>query len=127
MGQNGTPTPRQTRAIEALVAGKSITEAAEYAGVSRRTVHRWQQDPTFQRSLRAAQDAALSALVRQMTDLSESARETLEAVMADPDAPPSVRVRAALGALSQHRQFHESLQLTERVVQLERELDGKSD
>jgi hypothetical protein len=105
------------------LVGKSVTAAADHAGVSRRTLHRWQQEPAFQRGLREAQDAALTALVRSMTGLSETALETLEAVMADANAPSTVRVRAALGALGQHRQFHDSQVLTERVAHLERELD----
>jgi transposase-like protein len=45
--QNATPeslTPAQDTAIVALLAGKTITDAATAAGVDRATVHRWLKD-----------------------------------------------------------------------------------
>jgi transposase-like protein len=41
----------QEKAIEALLAGKSVTEAAIAAGVDRTTVHRWLKDVRFEVAL----------------------------------------------------------------------------
>lgn len=52
MMQSSIPEdPRRQRAILALAAGKSVTDAAEAAGVNRWTVHEWKKDPTFREAL----------------------------------------------------------------------------
>jgi hypothetical protein len=48
----------QRLAVEALVAGKNRTEAAEAAGVTRKTVHRWLHDPVFLAALHQAPSPA---------------------------------------------------------------------
>jgi uncharacterized protein (UPF0147 family) len=127
MRENETLSPKQTRAIEALLAGKNVTKAAAHADVSRRTLHRWMQKKAFQKRLRAAQDASIAELTRSMTPLAKTALDALEEAMSDDNTPSYVKIRAALGVLGQHRQIQESYYLTERVAQLERELDGNDD
>lgn len=118
--QRETLRPEQERAIVALLTHPTITDAANEVGVSRRTLHRWLQDPDFQMALQAALDAQSAALGHAMAGLAQQAVETLQAVLIDPKAPPGVRVRAALGVLGQRRQFLELEELTQRVAALER-------
>lgn len=57
MAPDGTPdeiTPRQRRVLVALLGGADPTAAAAQAGVSRRTVFRWQRDPLFRAALTTA-------------------------------------------------------------------------
>ena len=49
MQQNASPSepalePKQVRALERLLAGSTVAQAAEAAGVDRSTVHRWLRD-----------------------------------------------------------------------------------
>jgi hypothetical protein len=46
---------KQTKALAALLMGKSNVEAAKDAGVDRRTVYRWRQQPDFQADLHRMQ------------------------------------------------------------------------
>lgn len=53
MKQNETPdaesqlSPAQELALSALMAGSRMTDAAQMAGVSRSTLHRWMHEPVF--------------------------------------------------------------------------------
>ena len=51
----GNLTPPQEKALAALLSGKTVTAAAEAAGVDRTTVYRWLRDrhPTTRRRLTA--------------------------------------------------------------------------
>jgi hypothetical protein len=91
-----TTTPGQLRAIAALVRGATITAAAEAAGVSRHTVHRWLAgDSTFAAELALAkieQATALQAVLRGLGDLAVGAMRDL---LTSSNVPPAVRLRAA--------------------------------
>jgi hypothetical protein len=95
-----TPTPGQFRSIAALVGGATVTAAAESAGVSRATVHRWLAgDSTFAAELALAkieQAAALQAGIRGLGDLAVRAMQDL---LSSPIVPPAVRLRAATTVL----------------------------
>ena len=52
MSQN--VTPKQAKAIVALGNGQTVQQAAELAGVQRRTVQRWLTDPTFRAAVARA-------------------------------------------------------------------------
>ena len=59
MSQNDTPidgvSAKQARAIDQLVTGATVTEAAKAAGVGRSTLHRWlREDWNFQAAHNAA-------------------------------------------------------------------------
>jgi hypothetical protein len=86
-------TDRQRRAIEALLAAKSTSEAAEVSGIPRRTLERWKRDPGFQDAYRAASRDKLGETIgRLRTAASEAVAALQEALQAD---APAVRVRAA--------------------------------
>jgi hypothetical protein len=90
------PTPGQLQAIAALIGGATVTVAAQAAGVSRTTVHRWLAgDSTFAAELALAkieQAAALQAGIRGLGDLAVGAMRDL---LTSPNVPPAVRLRAA--------------------------------
>lgn len=119
MGQSETLPPKHLQAIEALLVSPTVTEAAEQVGVSRRTLHRWMRRDVFQRALQEARDATVGAVAAAMTDLAETAVVTLEAAMTDPDSPPSVKVRAAMGVLAQLQSFIEFANKTQIGIEWE--------
>ena len=64
MPQNATPqaelSPQQVLAIEQLAVGATVVSAAEAAGISRETVHRWnREDWAFQAAVNRARRAHL--------------------------------------------------------------------
>jgi hypothetical protein len=98
--QNATPettsNPCQLRAIAALVGGATVTAAAQAAGVSRATVHRWlADDHDFASELALAkieQAAALKVRLRALGDLAVGAMQDL---LTSTNVPPAVRLRTA--------------------------------
>lgn len=123
MRQNLTPgqlTPKQRRAVEALLATGEIAAASREAGVSRDTFHRWLRQPPFVQAVRDAEAAAVDDLSRLLVRLSRTAVATLAKAMGDPAAPVSARVRAADITLSRLLQLRELATLEGRVAELER-------
>jgi hypothetical protein len=54
-------TPKQQRAVRALLEHKSVGEAASSIGVGERTLFRWLTDPAFKLALSAAESDLLDA------------------------------------------------------------------
>ena len=91
---------QQIEVISALSNGVNMTAAAEQAGVHRNTIAYWRRNsPPFQHALSHAQyDRAM--LHREKTeDLVDLAFKTIQEILADPKASPSVRLKAALAII----------------------------
>lgn len=120
---NDTPardlSPRQTALIVSLVSGGDIASACVDAGIARRTGHRWLKEPAFAAALRSAETEVLTATSRRLALLGARAVQVLSDVLDDPEAPPTVRVRAADAVLSRLLALRESVQLEERISAIE--------
>jgi hypothetical protein len=96
----GDLTPVQQLAMQRLVAGGSIAQAAEAARVDRRTVYRWlQADPLFASAYAAWQRETIAsgrARVLAMTDL---ALDTVHNAMLQGDVRAALEVAKATGAM----------------------------
>ncbi len=94
-------SPAQEQVISLLSEGRTVSAAAEAAGIHRNTVSLWRRTvPVFERALAAAHyDRTLL-----WRDLAESHIElaiaTIRDLIADPKTPASVRLRASLALLS---------------------------
>src|SRR5260370_1347692 len=92
---NETTTSKQDIFIQMLVAGQTIIDAVQRAGIAEKTAYNWMKLPHFQAAYAEAKkrvfDESLSLL---MTDISD-ARATLKAIMKDDSVTPGARVRAA--------------------------------
>ena len=95
--RRGTMTPKQERALEALLAAKSVVHAAELANVSARTLFRWLTEDEFKARYQAASRTRLDTAVGKLRALATEAVETLRAGMVAEAEP--VRVRAAVAVL----------------------------
>jgi len=115
----GPLTARQRRAVDALLATGEVKAAAEQAGVSRATLHRWLKEPPFLQAVRRAEAQALDELARLLVRLGRTAVATLAKAMADPATPPATRVRSADVSLGRLLQLRELAQLEARVQALE--------
>jgi hypothetical protein len=70
--------PTQLVALEALSAGRTIADAAECAGVSRTTVHRWLKDDyAFRAEVNAARHALKQAAMARLDGLCDRAIDVL--------------------------------------------------
>jgi len=112
-------TPKQQRAVRALLTTPDVAAAAKDAGVSRETVYKWMQVSVFTTALHAAEADALAAVSRRLVRLADTAATTLETAMHDEATPVATRVRAADAVLSRLLQLRELVVLEERVQELE--------
>ena len=119
MSNNGTLTVKQKKFIDAVIAYPTVTEAAERAGISRRTGDRYLVDPNVKRELAQAQDTALGQTARQITEEANTAIATLRDLHRNPKTPAGIRERAAYHILDLGLRYTELLTLTERVGALE--------
>ena len=115
-----TLTPRQRKAIEALLTTGDVAAAARDAGISRDSLYRWLKQPAFLAAVREAEAAALDELSRMLVRLGRTATGTLAKAMTDAATPMSTRVRAADVSLSRLLQLRELATLEARVTELER-------
>lgn len=99
------PTPTQERVIAALVQGATITAAAAHNHVDAATVHYWcRSHPAFQSALGRAREIHGENVREGLRLLSAQALDTLRNLLADPQTPPSIRLRAALSVIRETAQ-----------------------
>ena len=112
-------TPRQRKAIEALLTCGNVTQAAEAAGVTRNTLYRWFKQEPFKVALAAAEGEAMQALSRTLVRLGDKAGAVLEGVLTDKEAGDPVRLRAVAILLQNLVKLREAGALEERIAALE--------
>lgn len=113
-------SPRQRKAVEALLVTGDVSAAAKEAGVSRESLYRWLKQPAFLEAVREAEARALDELSRLLVRLGRSAATTLAKAMGDAETPAATRVRAADVVLARLLQLRELATLEARVADLER-------
>ena len=111
-------SPKQEKAIAALITSKTLEEAAQKVGVHPRTLHRWRaEDPLFEVEYRSARRQALDEGVASLqAGLSEAVTVLRECLS---ERNPHVRIRAALGLIEHGLAAHASFELDERLKALE--------
>jgi hypothetical protein len=112
-------SPKQRKAVEALLTTGEVKAAAVEAGIHRDTLHRWLKEPVFLDAVRQAEATALDELSRSLVGLGRTAVATIANAMSDPVTPVATRVRAADVALGRLLQLRELAQLEARVQALE--------
>jgi predicted negative regulator of RcsB-dependent stress response len=114
--------------ILALLQQSGLERAASSIGISTVTAWRVSKTVEFQDEYRRARRAAFSQAIARMQQASGAAVTTLIKVMADTNAPPASRVRAADCLLERATKAIEIEDVDARVAQLERAINtGKGD
>lgn len=122
MSANGTLSPRQRKAVEALVTTGNRRAACQAAGIGPATLYRWLKQPAFQQALREVEAAALADLRRRLLVLAERAGNALEDGLEAADL--RLRLRAADLLMSKLLQFHEAIEILERLEKLEQAVEA---
>jgi len=103
-----------------LVTTGNVTQAAEAAGVTRQTVHRWlRDDDRFKRALALAERDALARLNRGLLRLSDKAMKALEAALDDPEI--ATKLRGADVHLRHLLRYAELSVIERQIAELEEE------
>ena len=110
---------KQRLAIDALVAGADYGTASLKSGVSERTLFRWRGEADFASELSRLSGIALTDAAVRMKGNMGTAVGVLVDVMTDATAPPSARIRAALGMLDTGLRIVEAGELLARLEALE--------
>jgi len=119
----GALTPKQQRAVRALLEHKSVGEAASSIGVGERTLFRWLTEPAFKLALSAAESDLLDAATRRLLTLQADAIGTFESLLAeDSAASDAVRLRAASAVLDYLLKLRELRDIEQRLTALERSM-----
>jgi hypothetical protein len=110
MPRNATPTilvappelsPSQLTALAALLAGSSITVAAEQAAVGRETVHRWLREPVFAATYNRQRRDLWEATETRLLRLADRATTVVErALDQDGDVKAALALLKGLGLLA---------------------------
>lgn len=87
--------PRPARALELLLAGRTVSEIAAEVNVNRGTVWRWLGDPTFADALARERDARRTAVGEALDAAAGEAVAVLLAELRREGGRPADRVRAA--------------------------------
>jgi len=90
----------QEKAIEALLAGRSVTEAAIVADVNRTTLHRWLNNARFDLALSRSRRELRQAMRARLLALGSKAIDTVEQSIVDGDANAALAVLKGLAWFS---------------------------
>ncbi len=113
-------TPKQERALVALLDCGEIKKAAEIAEVGEVTLWRWLQAPDFQTRYRAARRQLVETAIAQLQSDCTTAARVLREVAEDRQAPASSRVAAARAIIEQSVSAVQLTDLQERLEEVER-------
>lgn len=117
-----TLTPRQNRAITALLTNSRIGDAAKSAGISERTISRWLSDAQFTSALQRAQCDTIAGTVRRLASLTDKAVSSIAKYL--DHEQPYVAMRAADLLLRHWHELHELHELEQRITALESEVNN---
>lgn len=110
--------------VASLLAGKSVTDAAVDAGVSRRTAYRMRDRESFQAKYRAAKNELLAGAIAALHSHSLSFIETLAAIAGDSKVRGYERVQASREGLAALFKGVEIFDFEERLRALEQVAAG---
>jgi hypothetical protein len=97
-GEEGL-SPSQLKALSALIAGTTITDAADIAGVDRTTVHRWIREPEFCAAHNARRAELRDAVEAKLRALQAKAIEVVESALDGGDVRTAMGILRGTGAL----------------------------
>ena len=126
MTENGTPqanlSPKQRRAIRALIETGDTAQAAQGAGVGRTTVYRWMTQPAFMAELKGAELQAIESLGRGMISLSDDVLAVWREAMIADGVPWTVKQQAANNVAGHILRYRELIDLEQRLSSLEEKI-----
>lgn len=115
-------TRRQNQVLAALLTEPTLGDAAEVAGVSKRTIQNYLSTPEFLSELRHKQNIIVSLVTANLVASMTEAVGVLRRIMHDGEATLATQSRAADSLLRHAKEMLELGELSERLVALEVQL-----
>jgi len=113
-------TSRQHRAVQSLITGTSISDAAKQANIHERTLYRWLQEEQFQSAVRRARQLSLTQLATHLQHMAGRAAGTLDEIMEDKNATSASRVSAARYTMDMFYKAATLEDIMERLMAIEK-------
>jgi len=105
--------------LMALACGATVATAARKAGLSERTVYRWQAKPAFRQQVDQLRTELQQRTSGMLVGAGMASVKTLVDLQQDGAAGPAVRRGAARDLLTLSLRFRESAELEQRLAALE--------
>lgn len=118
-------TPRQQKALAALLSTSSKAAAARAAGISDRTLRDYLADPTFQAAYKKAFGDMVEDATRQAQQSLAPALSTLREIVEDKGEDAQARISAARAILSHGMKLIEATDILGRLQELEAAMGGE--
>ena len=115
-------TRRQNQVLTALLTEPTLGDAAEVAGVSKRTIQNYLSTPEFLSELRHKQNIIVNLVTANLVASMTEAVGVLRRIMHDGEATLATQSRAADSLLRHAKEMLELGELSERLVALEVQL-----
>ena len=112
-------TPKQEKALAALLTAHTMREAAQQAGIDERTLRRYLQEPEFLTEYRKVSGEILRNARMTAQQSITPALDTLRSVCADREARAGDRIAAARSLLEWAVKLTEAADFEERLTALE--------
>lgn len=127
MSHKGALSGKQVQAVNSLLSGSSIRQAAQLAGVNARTLYRWMEEPRFTQALKDGESRILQAVGVRLAGLAGAACDVLSDILESETSSPGAGVRrlAAVNVLEMLSKWKELTDFEERLQALERGRDEK--
>lgn len=119
-------TPKQTKALAALLTQPTKGKAAEAAGIGVTTLKRYLADPEFQAEYQKAFGGMVEDATRQAQQAIAPALSTLREIMEDADETATARIQAARSTLEYALRLTEKMDILEQLRKLEEEMGVKA-
>lgn len=120
-------TPRQQKALAALLTSPSKAAAAKAAGIAPRTLRDYLADPEFQAAYRDAFGNMVEDATRQAQQAISPALSTLREIVEDREEDAQARISAARAILSHGLKLIETTDILNRLQELETAIEGGHD
>lgn len=115
----GALTPKQEKALAALLTETTVIEAAKAAGISRATLFRWLSEEQFQAAYKEARGRLLESTLTALQSAGPAAVVTLLRVMEHATSNPGAQVSAAKAILDTGLKARDMLETEERLTAIE--------
>lgn len=115
--------PGEAQLIAAIVAGKSIAEAAADAGIGERTARRWLAEPDLKQRIETACNELTKQALAQLSGAASDAVTTLKSLLKSKN--DNAKLGAARAILANLITLREHGELEERIAKLEAQLSQK--
>lgn len=121
-------TPKQTKALAALLTQPTKEKAASAAGIGLTTLKRYLADPEFQARYDEARRELLENATKSLQARTGGAVDTMWEICQNEATPPQVRLNASEAILRNSLKFTETTDILKQLQELEQwraENDGK--